>query len=149
MSLATASRRSDVHAFWCSGGGKRRVLQPDCGPGNDKGFNTSDGGVGSLNRGGAQRGFNLYEVTTEDADDIWNLRLQDVATTTPPVDTDATFRELVIKGIFSDGQQVHSIPRTDFTFYQPESIGVALWRAFGPAGSNMVVGNSYDMDLLP
>ncbi len=116
---------------------------------NDKGFNISDGGVGSLNRGGAQRGFNLYEVTTEDGDDFWNLRLQDVAATTPPVNTDATFRELVITGVFSDGKQTHSFLRTAFPFYQTGSIGIALWRITGPAGSNMVVGNSYNMDLLP
>jgi len=116
---------------------------------NDKGFNTSDGGVGSLNRGAAQRGFNLYEITTEDSDDFWNLRLQDVATTTAPPDTDATFRELVIKGVFSDGQQTFSFLRVDFTFYQVQATGIGFWRIVGAAGRNMVVGNSYDMDLLP
>ncbi len=114
----------------------------------DKGFNISDGGVGTLIKGAPLRNFNLYEITSEDVDDFWNLRLQDVAATTPPVDTNATFRELKITGVFSDGQQTFSFLRADFTFYQPGSIGVALWRIIGPAGSNMVVGNSYDMDLL-
>ena len=116
--------------------------------GADVGYSALGGGTGSIQAGDfPQRGFNLVSILIQVTTDLWILRLQDENSTTPPADSDDTWRECVISGVFDSGQNTVSWLRAPAN-YSTQALGSAQWTLSDPGVPLMVDGNQYFMQLL-